>query len=396
MHQRKEIQGIRAFISLVGKDSAVRPKGYQSVVVHLTTKTEKKMAYIQERKTDDGKTHYRVQVRLKGFPITSATFERKTDAKLWAQQTESAMREGRHFKTSEAKKHTLSELIDRYIQNIVPTKPKNAAAITAQLNWWKSQLGHCLLSDLSSALIAEQRDILLKGKTFKGTLRSPATVVRYLAALSHALTVAIKEWGWIEDSPTRKVKKPTEPRGRVRFLNDEERTALLKTCKESSNPYLYPAFVLSISTGMRQAELMNLRWENIDLFKGRIILNHTKNGDRRIVSLRGLALQLLLEHRTNQQKDIGLLFPSKEDPQKSMDLRFPWEQALKKALIKDYKWHDNRHSCASYLLMNGASLTEIAEVLGHKTLAMVKRYAHMSEEHTSKVVEKMNLKLFGV
>lgn len=70
------------------------------------------MAYIQERKTDDGRIHYRVQIRLKGYPVTSATFERKTDARLWAQQTEVAIREGRHFKTAEAKKHTLSELID--------------------------------------------------------------------------------------------------------------------------------------------------------------------------------------------------------------------------------------------------------------------------------------------
>lgn len=109
------------------------------------------MATIQERKTDDGKTHFRVQVRLKGYPTTTATFERKTDAKLWAQQTESAMREGRHFKTAEAKKHTLAKLIDRYIENVVPTKPKNAAATTAHLLWWKKQLCHCLLSDLTPA-----------------------------------------------------------------------------------------------------------------------------------------------------------------------------------------------------------------------------------------------------
>ena len=125
------------------------------------------MAYIQERKTDDGKTHYRVQVRLRGHPTTTATFERKTDAKLWAQQTESAMREGRHFKTAEAKKHSLAELVDRYIRDVIPTKPKNAAATTAQLQWWKKEIGHCLLSDLTPALIAEQRDHLLKGTTFK-------------------------------------------------------------------------------------------------------------------------------------------------------------------------------------------------------------------------------------
>ena len=72
------------------------------------------MAYIQKRKTDDGKSHYRVQVRLKGFPTQSATFERKTHAKKWAPQTEAAIREGRHFKFVESKKHTLSKLIDRY------------------------------------------------------------------------------------------------------------------------------------------------------------------------------------------------------------------------------------------------------------------------------------------
>lgn len=89
---------------------------------------------------------------------------------------------------------------------------------TTQLLWWKSQIGHCLLSDLTPALIAEQRDSLLKGTTFKKTTRS-STVVRYLAALSHVLKVATKEWGWINDSPMRKVTKPKEPRVRIRFLD---------------------------------------------------------------------------------------------------------------------------------------------------------------------------------
>ncbi len=352
------------------------------------------MAYIQERKTDDGKTHYRVQIRLKGFPVTSATFDRKTDAKLWAQQTEAAMREGRHFKTTEAKKHTVAELVDRYLTNVLPTKPKNAAACSAQLKWWKEQIGHCLLSDLRPSLIAEQRDRLLGGITKRGRLRSPSTVVRYLAALSHALSVATKEWGWLEDSPMRNVTKPTEPRGRVRFLSDEERTRLLAACKESSNPNLYPVFVLALSTGMRLGEIMNLRWEDIDLFRGRITLHMTKNGECRVVPLRGHALELLHNHKAQQGRDIGLLFPS-HNLQKPMDLRFPWQQALKKAGVENFRFHDCRHSCASYLLMNGASSAEIAEILGHKTLAMVKRYSHLSESHTSKVIESMNQQIFS-
>ena len=70
--------------------------------------------------------------------------------------------------------------------------------------------------------------------------------------------------------------------------------------------------------------------------------------------------------------------------------RKPWEEALSAAEIEDFRFHDLRHSAASYLAMSGATLAEIAEVLGHKTLAMVKRYSHLTEQHTSKVVARMN------
>jgi len=84
------------------------------------------MAYIEERIGKDGKVSYRVQVRVKGYPIQTSTHDRKTDAKIWAQQTEAAMREGKFLKTAEAKKHALTKLIDRYVESILPTKPKNA------------------------------------------------------------------------------------------------------------------------------------------------------------------------------------------------------------------------------------------------------------------------------
>jgi integrase len=352
------------------------------------------MAYIQERKGRDGKPCYRVQVRLRGYPIQTATFERRTDAKLWAQQTENAIREGRHFKTTEAKKHTLGGLIDRYIEDILPNKPKNLRTVKAQLLWWKQQLGSYALADVTPALIGEYRDKLIKNPTHKRTPRSPSTVVRYLSALSHTLTVAVKEWGWLEDSPMRKVTKPKEPRGRVRFLDDAEREPLLQACKSSDNPYLYPVVVLALSTGMRQAEIMNLKWTDIDLQRGRIVLQETKNGERRVVPITGLALRELKSLDKTKHKDLGFVFPSKHAHQ-PIDLRFPWEKALKAAGIEDFRFHDLRHSAASYLAMNGASLAEIAEVLGHKTLSMVKRYAHLSESHTAGVVASMNERIFG-
>jgi integrase len=357
------------------------------------------VANIEKRVAEGGKTSYRVKIRLKGYPGQSATFERLTDAKKWAASTESAIKEGRHFKTSEAKRHTLAALIDRYIRDILPQHPKKARDYLAHLTWWKDEIGSHSLADVTPSLISECRDKLGNAVTVRGKPRAPATVVRYMAALSHAFTTAVQEWGWLDDSPMRKVRKPSLPRGRVRFLADDERARLLQACKESSNPYLYPVVVLALSTGMRQGEIMGLTWNVVDLNRGRAILHETKNGERRAVAIAGHALEQLKELSKERRIDSILLFPPKEiapqKPQKPMDLRAPWLTALKKAGIEDFHFHDLRHSAASYLAMNGASLAEIAEVLGHKTLQMVKRYAHLSEGHTARVVASMNTKIFG-
>jgi hypothetical protein len=120
----------------------------------------------------------------------------------------SAIREGRHLKTSKSKKHSLGELIDRYWNDVLPTKKKCEQRQGSQVVWGKKQLGSYILSDITPAMIAEQRDTLLQGTTKQEKIKNPATAVRYMAALSHAFTIAIKEWGWIEDSPTSKVTNP--------------------------------------------------------------------------------------------------------------------------------------------------------------------------------------------
>ena len=353
------------------------------------------MASIEKRTTDTGETSYRVKIRLKGHPTQTATFKRLTDAKKWTQDTESAIREGRHFKTTESKKHTLADLVDRYIKDVLPTKPKQASAQRPQLERWKAEIGSYALSDITPALIVQCRDKLLAESTSRGDIRNPATVVRYMAALSHAFTIAVTEWEWLEDSPMRKVKKPKESKGRVRFLDDDERQRLLAVCQQSSNKQLYLCVILALSSGMRQAELMGLKWPVVNLKDGFLILHETKNGDRRRVPLSGLALALLQEHAKVRRLDTNLMFPGNVHKDKPIDLRKPFETALKAAEITDFHWHDLRHCTASYLAMNGASLAEIAEVLGHKTLSMVKRYAHLSDGHVSNVVASMNAKIFG-
>lgn len=352
------------------------------------------MATIEKRTTQDGKIVFRAKVRLKGHPEQSTTHKRLTDARKWVQQTEAAIREGRHFKTTEAKRHSLAETIKRYIDNVLDNKPKSKKDQTVQLNWWRDKIGTYLLSDVTPALIAQARDDLAKGVTPQGNPRSPATINRYLAALSHVFTIAMKEWGWVEENPLRKITKMKEPRGRVRFLSDEERETLLAECKKSENKSLYTIVVLALSTGARRMEILGLRWPDVDLSRCMITLHETKNGDRRVLPLVGHALELMKQHSKIRQLKSDFVFPG-INFNKPIDIRTPWENALKRAEINDFRFHDLRHSCASYLAMNGASMAEIAEVLGHKTLQMVKRYAHLSDAHTSKVVARMNDKIFG-
>lgn len=353
------------------------------------------MATIQGRKTKDGTMSYRVIVRLKGHPTQTATFRRKTDAKRWAQQTEVAIREGRYFSSNEARRRTLADLVDRYIADVLPTSRTGEADrrnLAAHLRWWSKRLGAYTLVNITPDLIAQQRD-LLASESLSGRAISPATVNRYLQALSHAFSTAVREWGWLEDSPVRRVRRLKEPRGRVRFLSDDERERLLAACRSSYEPRLYPLVLLAVSTGARSGELRALRWPDIDFDRGVAVLHHTKNGERRAIPLAGPALEELKRRSKVRRIDTDLIFAN---PQGLATFpRTAWEGALEVAEIEDFRFHDLRHSAASYLAMSGATLAELAEILGHKTLAMVKRYSHLTEQHTSRVVARMNDRIFG-
>ena len=358
------------------------------------------MASIQERKSKDGKVSYRAQVRLMGHPPQSATFDRKTDAKRWISETEGAIREGRYFKTNESRKHTLGEMCDKYAQLVLPAKGASMQrSQKQQLEWWKSRIGKYTLAEVTPALIGEQRDYLAQHGPSNaiGTpdkRPSPATVVRYLAALSVAFTHATNEWGWIEGSPMAKVKKPKEPKGRIRYLSEEECAALLDSCRRSEHRYLYPVVLLAISTGARHGEIMSLQWTHIDFRRKRAVLFDTKNGDTRALLLSTQLIAELEKLRATSNPETALVFASARKPSVPMELRAYWQIALDDAGILNFRFHDLRHTAASYLAMNGATSVELSEILGHKSPSMVKRYAHLSESHTRQVVTRMNDKLF--
>jgi hypothetical protein len=152
------------------------------------------MATIERRKG----TH-RVKVQRQGVPPLTATFTRLAEAKKWAQMTESAVLEGRHFTATEAKRHTLGDLIDHHFSEVLPQKrPSTIPTQTPHLHGWKSQPGHFLFADVTPAIVVAYRNMRTYG-------HANATVNRYLAVLSHTFTMAVREWQWCTDNPVWKV-----------------------------------------------------------------------------------------------------------------------------------------------------------------------------------------------
>ena len=267
-------------------------------------------------------------------------------------------------------------------------------------------MGGLTLSEIQPDRVAEARDKLLAGTFTRGKMRedkngalvapnefprTPATVTRYLATLSSLFSLAVKEWNLIGRNPVRDITKPREARGRMRFLSDDERSALLDACEASHWAPLRTLVLLAIATGARRGELVSLKWTDVDLKAGRALVRESKNDEPRVLPLVGKALEALRLLKLNDSAKSVFLFPNPNglDAEGFYAFDSYWYKAVEKAGLDDFKFHDLRHTTASYLAQQGASLLEIAEVLGHKTLAMVKRYSHLTTSHKTTVVERM-------
>lgn len=347
---------------------------------------------IEERIGSDGQVSYRGKVRVKGYPGQSATFTRLTDAVRWRQQTEADIRRGKYFQTAEARKHTFGELVDRYIATVLPRKPKSIKKQTAQLLWWKNQIGDRLLNDVTTALIVEIRDKFVNGMTYRGGKRSPATVNRYLAVLSHAFSVAINEWQWLTQSPIKRLKQK-ESNGRIRFLSDDERDRLLLAAKESKNKYLYLIILIALSTGLRSSEILSMKYSCIEWKDGNclITIKETKNGHSHAIPLVGIAKQLLAENSKIRRLDTDLVFPAiKGFKHRPAVIRTAWEDCLKKAQIdsKTFSFHCLRHTAGSWLAQANISGPIIQKILNHRSSNITSRYIHFANSHLQDALDE--------
>jgi len=339
--------------------------------------------------------HWQVKIRRKGV-VASKAFAKKADAQKWATATEAAIDSGTYNTAPDAPALSFGELVDRYERDILPTLAREEQRKRpGQLALWRERFAGRAAASITPADIAVARD------EWAADGLSPATINRRLAALAAVFTAAAKQWHLIPLSahPVREVARQAERNERVRYLSADERAALLKATAESSNPYLHVAVVLSLATGWRQSEVMGLTWDRVDLARGWLTLETSKNKDRRGIGIQGYALELLRQLEKVRRADTELVFPARAPrkasaaagkPLPPMNLRKPWEAALATAGIRDFRWHDMRHDLASRLAVAGASLHEIAKVLGHRTPRMSARYAHLSDEHLTDILGTVN------
>ena len=353
------------------------------------------------------KTSYRVQVRLRGHAPQSATFRNRKEAQAWATSIEAAIREARYFPHAAARRTRFEDFVQDYIRTVLAdSKPKQRAARIRHLMWWAGQFRGLSLADITTDRISQACDAFA-GETFirgkpradrktglvtlpRQYRRAAGTINRCLGSLSHALSFAVKERRLLERNPVVDIRKRKEPRGRTRFLSDAEREALLRACAASNWPPLHTLVLLAISTGARRAELIGLKWCDIDLKSGRALVRHTKNEEPKVLPLVGRTLHELRLMKLHDSARSEWVFPRLDgDSGAYLHFNLHWYRALRVARLEDFRFHDLRHTCASYLASQGASLLQIADVLGHKTLAMVKRYSHLTQDHKGLVIGRM-------
>lgn len=294
---------------------------------------------------------------------------------------------------------TLREVADAFMAGYTGRDPGRPGAVT----FWVSQLGERRVGDITADCIADvleryamERVTRFAGRDAAGKpvlrefgKRKPATVNRMRSVVSALLSYAQKKRlaprGW--SNPCREI--PAEPmnNARTRFLTSDERDRLLAACRVSTWPRLYLLVLTAITTGARRGELLGLQYADLDLAAGTAHVRQTKNGEQRVLPLTAEVVAEIRRH--GKAAPAALLFGSMRRPGKPMVIGNAFAAALREARIEGFHFHDLRHTCASYLAQNGATLLELADVLGHKGMDMVRRYAHLTVGHKAALVHRI-------
>jgi len=313
-------------------------------------------------------------------------FPKKADAEAYLGKVQAAKREGRYHDVFDVKKETLvtfNTLADRYVENYRGQKCFSRLKYYL-VDEYRAVFGDRRLSEIGYLDLETYRNRRKATPTRSGKPRTDATVNRELSTLRHMLNKAV-EWGMLENNPFNKGSRLMlkENNHRLRFLTEAEIEALLKAC----SPHLKPIVETALLTGMRRGELLSLKWEQIR--NGFIYLTETKSGKARQIPINERLAGVLRGVRQGNQLKSPYVFCDSQG-RRFLEVKRSFASACKKAGIEAFRFHDLRHTFASQLVMRGASLEAVQELLGHASLATTMRYAHLSHEHLKDSVNLLN------
>jgi integrase len=232
------------------------------------------------------------------------------------------------------------------------------------------------------------------GKVIEAGPLKDTSCNRVLSTLKHMFSKAV-EWDLVEETTLKKIRKVKLSRevGRLRYLSAKEAHELVSVCE----PHLQPIVITALHTGMRRGEILNLRWDNVDLVHGFILLDRTKNGERREIPINNTLRETInrlprnFVEKEGQKELAPYVFCDKDTLKPYGSVKHSFASAVKNAGIRDFHFHDLRHTFASLAMMSGKiDIATLSKLLGHKSLKMTMKYAHLAPAHMTKAAFVMD------
>ncbi len=316
-----------------------------------------------------------------------------------------------------AAKLAMSQTLEGFlIHNYEPWATSQRKSGPATVKRIRSNFDHMMhpsLNDINLWVIEKWRSEQLKSG------KAGTTINRDVTSLKACLSRAV-EWDVLDENPLQKLRPiRTDRLSRARYLTDEEEHSLRKTLRERDeqrrqrrdngnkwrrernkkalpdlavrffSDYLRPMVLLTVNTGLRRGEVLQLKWSDVDLLQRKVIIrgDNAKSGKTRYVPLNDEAVSTLQRWQPSAEAT-GWVFPAR-DGGRLTSIKTSWKCVLKNAAIADFRWHDLRHHFASRLVMKGVDLNTVRELLGHSDLSMTLRYAHLSPEHKADAVARL-------
>jgi integrase len=282
--------------------------------------------------------------------------------------------EDRHFDKRNEGRIPFSEFSATYVERCISIL-KSAKTERDRVQFWVREFGSRPIGQISRAELQDWQ--ARKRQTCK-----PATVNRIMCRLRHMFNRAV-DWELLDQSPMKGIKFLPENNARLRYLSREECDRLVESCIA---PHLRGIVTVALHTGMRSGEIRSLQWKDLDFDSGFIIIRDSKNGEPRHVPMDSTVVDLF----RNYPRTTGSQFVFTNAAGERLGwVQHAYRRALARAGLSDLHFHDLRHTFASQWMMAGGELYSLRDILGHKTIAMTQRYAHLSPAYKRKMVDRM-------